>query len=108
MSTQAARDLAQRRSIRPLYAPETSLAELLDAVRREARRAPGAKAAWAASAPQELKDMAQVIGLVQGVLTLRARDASAHWEVDQWLRREGKAMLLSAASAPIRRIKLVK
>lgn len=108
MASQVANDLAQRRSIRPLHAPEAPLIDLLAPFVQDARRAPGAKAAWASAAPDELKDMAQVIGLVQGVLTLRARDASAHWEVDAWLRREGKAMLLAAASAPIRRIKLVK
>lgn len=107
-----ARILGERRSIRPVWSPEAALGseigQLRDRLEVERRRAGKAAGAWESVAPDDLKEMAQVVGLVKGVLTLRCRDASAHFEVDRWLRTEGQDMLLAAAKAPVRRIKLVK
>lgn len=105
------RILGERRSIRPLWSPESALGpeieNLRDRLGAERRRAGKASGAWDAVAPDDLKELAHVVGLVRGVLTVRCRDASAQYEVDRWLRTEGQDLLLAAAKAPVRRIKLV-
>ncbi|MBX3364674.1 MAG: DUF721 domain-containing protein [Phycisphaeraceae bacterium] len=103
--------LTQRRSIRPVPELQTPISDHLAELRSrlDAERKASGKAgdAWASVAPDDLKAMADVVGLVRGVLTLRCRDSAAHFEVDRWLRTEGRGLLLSAAHAPVRRIKLV-
>ncbi len=94
-----------------MYHPESALsgplADLRQKLNDERRKAGKIGAAWAAVAPDDLKAIADVVGLVRGVLTVRCRDSAAHFEVDRWLSSEGRSLLLAAAEAPVRRIKLV-
>lgn len=92
------------------------LTSLLDSemrrVRPAHRAASSAVSAWdellgRAGMPPGLLTRTRVVSFRNGVLTVRAADASTKYAVDRFLRAGGEAALARLASTTLRRVKLV-
>lgn len=87
---------------------DLSLKSLLGAEMRRQRRAVraagGLSDAWDRVVPDELRDKATVIGCRRGVVTVRVRDASAMYRINQWLASGGMAALRDASGRGITRV----
>lgn len=88
----------------------TALAGLLaseaESLGRLRKRLGGAGRAWSACCPEALAGLTAPVGLSGGVLRVAARDASARYRVDRWLRGGGLSDLRRASSAPISRVRV--
>lgn len=111
-STSSAIDELKR--LRTLRAPRerdlTIAAAVKDAerdARKKARATGGIGAAWESAAPAALVSRALPVSLTRGVLTIRAADAAARFELDRWLRSGGEITLARAAGVAIKRTKIV-
>jgi hypothetical protein len=106
----ASQDVAKLREWRVWGGPRWGIArEVGDAaadVQRRARAGTAVERAWLSVAPVELLERVVSVALVRGVLTVRAADSGARFEVDRWLRCGGEAKLVRAAGVSIRKIRL--
>lgn len=82
------------------------LASEAETLGRLRKRLGGAGRAWAACCPESLAGLTTPVGLSGGVLRVAARDASARYRVDRWLRGGGLSALRRASSAPISRVRV--
>lgn len=62
---------------------------------------------WAEVVPAELARTVEVHTLRRSVLTVRARDSSAAYAFDRWLRAGGLAALQGRSPASLARVKIV-
>ncbi len=68
----------------------------------------GLDEAWGELVPRELAGVCRAVKLTPGgLLTVRADDASVMYEMDQWLRSGGLAVLRAACSVGLKRVKVV-
>ena len=74
---------------------------------RDARRAGGAGDAWIAVCPEDFADRTGVVSLSRGTLTIGVADHATLYRLDRALRGGLERQVIAAASAPIRRVKLV-
>ncbi len=74
---------------------------------RRRRSGGGAEAVWEVVVPDALREKAEVVGLSRGVLRVRARHASARFELDRFLRSGGEAALIRAATVAIKRVRVL-
>jgi hypothetical protein len=84
-----------------------AVGEASGAVERASRSCTALDRAWAEVLPRELAGRAWPLSCARGVLTARASDGGARWELDRWLRSGGEQALAKAARVGIRRVKLV-
>lgn len=103
--------LALLRTHRVWARPQQSIGPLVDAIRKDlaarANASAGLDDAWARLAPPELLSSATVGALsAGGILTLRAANASAKYEIEVWLRAGGEAALRSACTRTLRRVRV--
>ncbi len=63
-------------------------------------------AAWSVVVPDDLKAACAIISCSRGVLTIRARDHSARFDFDRWLRSGGKEAL-AAAGGKLKSVKVL-
>jgi hypothetical protein len=106
----ASKQLETLRKFRNRPARDLSLTSDLDRVRKELVRvqnaAGGLDAAWNELIPPHLAPHATVVKLSPGgVLTVRASDSGAAYEIDQWLRAGGFAQLRQRRGS-LRRVKI--
>lgn len=75
---------------------------------RRMRRGLGAvAAAWGQIVPPELAERTALVGISRGVLTVRASDASAKYELERLLRSGGEAAVVRASPVSLRRVRVV-
>jgi len=91
----------------PPWSIRAAVEEAHAAMERAARSGTALERGWREVLPESLRGRAWAVSLSRGVLTVRASDASAKWEVDRWLRAGGERELGRAARVVIRRVKLV-
>jgi hypothetical protein len=91
----------------PPWSIKAAVGEAHAAVERAAKSGSALEKAWREVLPASLLGRAASVSLTRGVLTVRASDASARWEVDRWLRGGGERELARAARVVIRRVKFV-
>jgi hypothetical protein len=106
------RELEQLRRYRNRGGADLSISKAVESLTRQVVRQAGACAgldsAWAEVVPAGLVGLTQVIRLSPGgVLTVRATDAAAAYELDQWVRGGGLAVLRQACRRTLRRVKVV-
>lgn len=99
------------RALRNHPAKELSLAPLIgdaaDGYKRRMRNLGSLGAAWRDLAPPELVNTSELVGLARGVLTIRAADSAARFEIDRWLRGGGEIELVKRAAARLTRVRVV-
>lgn len=84
------------------------MARLQKSFTRSAGALGGLDEAWGSLLPPELAGVSRPQKLTAGgLLTVRATDAAAVYEVDQWVRSGGLAVLRGACKATLRRVKVV-
>ncbi|MBX3358625.1 MAG: DUF721 domain-containing protein [Phycisphaeraceae bacterium] len=76
-------------------------------VRKRARGLSAVSAAWLAAVPGDLAEGAELVSFTKGVLTVRAPDAAARFGLDRFLRAGGETAIIRAASAVVRRVRVV-
>jgi len=109
------RVVAQRvdrlRGFRNKPPPDLTAARQLDAIAAEARQrvraGSAADRAWAEVAPPQLAGLVQEARISRGVMTIKASDAPARYQIDRWLRAGGERQLISRCAASVRRVKVV-
>jgi len=88
--------------------PDLSLTALIGKERRrhrsDQRAAGGIGEAWERVVPPALAEKAVVVRCRRGVLTLRVRDASAMYRINQWLASGGLSTLREASGRGITRV----
>lgn len=111
MNGRGAQSLRSLRQFRNRTGPDVSIAPALKEVEREVakkqRAVGGIGAAWEEVAPARLVGRCQVVGLSRGVLTIRAADAAARFELDRFLRAGGERELARRAGVGIKKTKLL-
>src|SRR5688572_27737500 len=70
-----------------------ALAEVEREVKKLQRAVGGIGSAWEEIAPARLAGRCRVVGITRGVLTIRAADAAARFELDRFMRGGGEAEL---------------
>jgi hypothetical protein len=76
-------------------------------LKKRARSLGGMADAWDAVVPRTLAARCRLQTFSRGVLTVRAADASARFELDRFLRAGGEAALARRGSAALKRLKIV-
>lgn len=100
--------LRENRGMRERASSVGSLVEAVGADLRDLeKRIGGVASAWNASCPPALIGRTLVEGLVRGVLTIRADDASTRFELDRWLREGGQRTLVKQCPTTVRKVKIV-
>jgi hypothetical protein len=104
-------ELEKLRRFRAKVAPDLSLHqdvnELYKAFSKQQRNITPLEELWRAIAPVQFLDKASVIKYTtQGVVTVKAADASVAWEFDQWLRGGGLASMKKKSKSPIKSVKI--
>jgi hypothetical protein len=69
------------------------------------RKSKGAGESWESLVPARVRGRCHVVLVRAGVMTVKARDAAARFEIDRWLRGGGEQELLKRAG--IKRVKVV-
>jgi hypothetical protein len=105
-------ELARLRKHRGSKRRDLSIGEEVERVRKQAARRAGALGGldeqWGELVPRELAGVSRPRRLTSGgVLTVQADDAAAMYELDQWLRGGGLAVLRGACGATLRSAKVV-
>jgi hypothetical protein len=105
-------DLARLRKYRAPAKRDLSIGGEVDRLRKQVTRRAGALGgldeAWAEIVPPALAGVCRAQRLTPGgVLTVRATDSSAMYEMDQWVRGGGLGALRAACSATLRHVKVV-
>jgi Dna[CI] antecedent, DciA len=105
-------ELARLRKYRGAKRRDLSIGEEVERVRKQASRRAGALGGlderWGELVPRELAGVCRPRRLTAGgVLTVGADDAAAVYELDQWLRGGGLAVLRAACGATLRSVKVV-
>jgi hypothetical protein len=105
-------DLSRLRQFRVAKRRDLSIGDELERLRKQVTRRAGALGGldelWMELLPRELVGVCRAERLTPGgVLTVRASDASAVYEVDQWVRGGGLAVLRANCSATLRSVKVV-
>jgi hypothetical protein len=105
-------ELSRLRKYRGLKRRDLSIGEEVERVRKQAARRAGALGGlderWAELVPRELAALSRPRRLTAGgVLTIAADDAAAVYQVDQWLRGGGLAVLRAGCGATLRSVKVV-
>ncbi|MFA6045399.1 MAG: hypothetical protein WC718_10480 [Phycisphaerales bacterium] len=104
-------ELSSLRKHRVWSKPELSIGPLVEAMRKNlaarANASAGLEDAWAALAPPELRDSG-VVGALSagGILTIKASNSSAKFEIEVWLRGGGEAALRSACTRTLQRVRV--
>mgnify|MGYP000078052332 CR=1 FL=1 len=103
-------ELDQLRRFRNRPRPDVSITREVEALRKEVARranaAGGMDTAWAELAPPGVRAVCAVVRLSPGgLLTVRAPDAAARFEADQWLRTGGLAALRGRCAATLRGVR---
>lgn len=98
------------RALRVRPAPDLGIADAIaDArarIRSRRRAADDVESAWTSVIPERLACRCRVMHLRGGVLTVWARDASARFELDRFLRCGGEDAIRRAAGRPISRVRI--
>lgn len=76
-------------------------------LKAQARRVGGLGGMWAALCPAELLPHTTLVSLSRGVLTVRCDDASAKYQVHQWLKEGGETALIRRVPAGVTKVRLV-
>lgn len=63
--------------------------------------------AWQELVPSPLADRTALVGVSRGVLTVRAGDASARFELDRWLRSGGELAVIRRCVTGLTRVRVV-
>jgi hypothetical protein len=105
-------DLARLRKHRAPKKRDLSIGDDIERLRKQVARRAGALGgldeSWGELVPAALAAVCRAERLTPGgVLTVRATDASAMYEMDQWVRGGGLARLRAACSATLRSVKVV-
>ncbi len=75
--------------------------------RSRARAVGGIAAAWEVCVPDSLRERCELVDCSRGVVTVRAGDAAARYQLDKWLRGGGEKALRSTAEAAVKRVRVV-
>jgi hypothetical protein len=105
-------ELARLRTFRNFKKRDLSIGDEVARIQKKFTRSAGALGgldeAWASLLPPELGALSRPQKLTAGgLLTVRASDAAAVYELDQWVRSGGLAVLRGACKATLRRVKVV-
>ena len=105
------RRLERLRGFRNRPKKDLSLGAAIEGERKVIERAHkavgGLGAIWAEVVPEELASRTAPAKISRGVLTVRAADASAMYELDRWMRTGGREALAKRGATTIRRVKIV-
>ncbi len=112
MDARAAQAAVERlRGFRVRAGRPASIEAEVEAARREAghrRRAVGGiERAWEEVVPEALRARCALVRFSRGVVTVKAFDGAAMYELDRFLRAGGEARLARVAGAPVRRVRVV-
>lgn len=104
-------ELEKLRRFRAQIAPDLSIREDVSRLYRDfakqQKAVGGLDDMWREIAPAEFVDRASIKKLSStGILTVKAMDAAAAWEFDQWLRGGGMATLRKKCKSPIKSVKI--
>ncbi len=72
-----------------------------------ARAVGGIAAAWAVCVPDDLRGACELVSCTNGVVTVRAGDATARYVLERWLRGGGEKTLRETAEAAVKRVRVV-
>ena len=105
-------DLALLRKYRVAKARDLSIGDEVERLRKQVSRRAGALGwldeQWGTLVPPALAGVCSAVRLSPGgVLTVRATDSAAMYEMDQWVRAGGLAILRTQCSATLRSVKVV-
>jgi hypothetical protein len=105
-------EVSRLRKYRAAKPRDLSIGGEVDRLRKQATRSAGALGGldelWGELLPRELAPLCRPRRLTAGgVLTVQADDAAAVYEMDQWVRGGGLALLRSACRATLRSVKIV-
>lgn len=104
-------DLRRLREFRNPRPRDLTITDAVRQVERETKKKVrsigGVALAWETVVPPALRGRAAPVTLSRGVLTVRAADAAARFELDRFLRAGGDAALARAAGVAIKKIKIV-
>ncbi|MEZ6242436.1 MAG: DciA family protein [Phycisphaerales bacterium] len=76
-------------------------------VKSRARAVGGIAAAWEVCVPDDLRGACELVSCTNGVVTVRALDATARYRLDRWLRGGGERTLRETAQAAVKRVRVV-